>query len=128
MPTYELRRGTYRHDGDRLEPGDTVELPAHRVANYASEKFTPVDTDDDGTDQTPDESAEAVDDTPAEPTPERVPEDYHELRKLAVAYDGDEVQGNSPKVFLREFFARLSSDDLAALKADAGLEDPDEVN
>lgn len=128
MPTYELRAGTFRHDGEKHEPGDHIELEEHRVESYADSKFERVDDDaDDSSDSTdePDdhesEPAAADDASASDETDGSLPDDYDELRTLASTYDGDEVDGNSPKDHIREFFEDWPSDDLRALKADAEL-------
>lgn len=130
MPTYELRRGTFRReDGVKLEPGQTVELPAERVERHADEKFSRV-TDDDAGEPEPESETEsdesqhaAADDASTDEASDgsdgSLPSDYEALRALAVVYEGDEVNGNSSKEAIVEFFEDWPMEDLAALAEEA---------
>lgn len=145
MPEYRVTAGTHRtSDGDRAEPGDTIELSESEAAQFQNKlELVESDANDEGEPESDNETSTALDeeaDGDSNGTPEgasdsdiggveaagNVPEDYALLSKMAKHYDGDDIHGAMSGDEISGFLETLSDTEVAALKQQSREEISDE--
>lgn len=105
--SYRLLSGTHREqDGVKHDAGAVIELTDDQYKRL-SHKFEPVAGDE-----------------PEEIEPDAtVPNDYDVLQEMAMAYDGEEINGRSSREDIRTFLAEQSETFVIDLKYEAGVLD-----
>lgn len=110
---YRLLAGTHRtRDGEKHDEGDVVELTDDEYETFP-DKFDPVEPDD----------PDAPDDYEAVAPDGTIPTDYDDLQEMAMAFDGNEVNGRSSKEDIVSFLEDQSETVVIDLKYEAGLVD-----
>lgn len=146
MPRYRLLSGTHRlTDGTKVEAGGELTLTAEEAGRLNHERLKLLDDTDANAAATSEsaatETADTADATPAtadddagdadgdaaadaELTSEAsgdLPSEYSRLQQMAVAYEGEEVDGRATKHEMVAVFSELSETEIADLKLKAGL-------